>query len=262
MTDPLHHFELADHVMAAVSTRDGGVSEGEHASLNLSFNVGDDAERVRANRHRLADVLGQDPRALTVAGLVHGAVVTVVGPEEAGRGAVSQDDVLPATDALITDQAGAALAVTVADCAPVLLADPTRPAIGIAHAGWRGAVARVAQRTVEAMVDRYGSDPSELRVAIGPHIGLASFEVGPEVAQECAAAFPEDVVVHHDRGPKPHVDLRAMLLAQLRDAGVDRASITTADVDTVTDDRFFSHRRSMARTGATGGRMAGVVRLR
>lgn len=258
----IHDLDLGDQVVAAVSGRGGGVSQDGFASLNLSFNVGDDPDRVRTNRRRLAAALGHDPDRLVMAGLVHGAAVTVVGGADVGRGALDEVDVLPSTDALITDQAGAALAVTVADCAPVLLADPTRPAIGIAHAGWRGAVARVAQRTVEAMVDRYGSDPSELRVAIGPHIGLASFEVGPEVAQECAAAFPEDVVVHHDRGPKPHVDLRAMLLAQLRDAGVDRASITTADVDTVTDDRFFSHRRSMARTGATGGRMAGVVRLR
>lgn len=258
----IHEIDLGDHVVAGVSGRAGGVSDRAFASLNLSFKVGDDPDRVRANRRRLAEALGHDPERLVMAGLVHGAVVTVVGEAEVGRGALDEADVLPSTDALVTDQPGAALAVTVADCAPVLLADPSRPAVGVAHAGWRGAVARVAQRTVEAMVDRYGTDPAELRVAIGPHIGLDSFEVGPEVAQECAAAFPSDVVVHLDRGPKPHADLTAMLLAQLRDAGVDRTRVTTADVDTVTDDRFFSHRRAMATTGATGGRMAGVIRLR
>lgn len=253
--------DLGEGIRGVFTTARGGASTGEHATLNLSLSVGDDPEAVLANRRAVAAEAGFDADRLVLARQVHDADVVHVTDQHAGRGARSHDDVVASCDGMVTAAPQVPLAVLAADCAPVLIGDPHRRVVAVAHAGWRGAVARVVQRTVERMVAEHGSDPAGLRVVIGPHIGTDSFEMGPTEAEACAAEFPATDVVHHDRGPKPHVDLRAMLLAQLADAGVDPSTVQTIDADTMTDDTWFSHRRSTARSGRTGGRFAGIAWL-
>ncbi|MFA9431994.1 polyphenol oxidase family protein [Egicoccus sp. AB-alg2] len=250
-----------ERVMAAFTSSAGGVSDGPYATLNLSFQTGDDPDRVADNRRRAAESLGYDPSRLVVAQLAHGPNVEVIGEDRIGAGAHDYESGIATTDALVTNLRGVPLSVLVADCAPVLLYDRARQAVGVSHAGWRGARDRVAAATVQAMVEKYGTDPTELQVAVGPCISLPSFEMGTKEAAECAAEFGDNVV-SWAYGPKPHVDLRAMVTAQLLEVGVPPEQIELLSDDTMTSPTFFSHRASMAATGQTGGRFAGMVMVR
>lgn len=145
-----------DSVVAAVTTTEGGYSDGPYATLNTSYHVGDRADRVTANRDLACERLGIERAALVVACLAHGHDVAVISPADAGRGAYDFESGIPSTDALVTNVSGVPIAVLVADCAPVVLHDPRRHVVGIAHAGWRGAALRVAAEAVEVMT---GPDP-------------------------------------------------------------------------------------------------------
>lgn len=140
-------------------------------------------------------------------------------------------------DALVSAEAGLTLLIAVADCGPVLLHDATRRIIGAAHAGWRGCVAGICERTVEAMV-RLGAEPAGIRAWVGPCIGPEHFEVGEEVAAQFSAA-------HVRRGGgRPHVDLPAAITARLVDAGLDQDRIQRANQCTFTlAERYWSYRR-------------------
>ncbi len=149
-------------------------------------------------------------------------------------------------DALITDRSGFALSVRTADCVPILIADPDHHAVAAIHAGWRGTVSRIAVGSVEAMRQHFGSDPAALAVAIGPAIGRCCFEVGPEVASEFAALFPE----RHDLRSKTYIDLPEANRRQLVEAGVPSDRIFTADLCTRCDSaRFHSYRRDREGSG-------------
>lgn len=252
----------SDDLLAAFTTAHGGVSEGRFASLDLSFAVGDEPDRVAENRRRVAALLDYDADRIVFARLVHGARVTCVEEADAGRGAWGADSNVPDTDALVTDVPGLPLGVLVADCAPVLLHDPVRGVIATSHAGWKGARDGVVAATVRTMRERYGTDAADVRVAVGPCIGVASLEMDPPDAEQCARAFPDHDVVQQRPGEKPRVDLRAMVLAQLVEAGVPAEAVGVAPQDTFTSPEFFSHRRAMREHGRTGGRFAGVIMLR
>ena len=236
----------------AVSGRSGGVSRPPYATLNLGLHVGDRPEAVIENRRRLAEALGAELAALCFAEQVHGAEVARVGPAERGRGAHAQADALPGADALVSDMPGAWLVILVADCVPILLADPKRGVVGAAHAGWRGSVQGIAARTVDAMRASYGSEPADLWAAIGPSIGPADFEVGPEVAAAFAMAFPDacDAILRPGVGDRSRVDLWAANRIQLERAGLDPAHIELSGLSPPADlDRCFSHRAEAGRTG-------------
>ena len=155
---------------------------------------------------------------------------------------------------LVTTTSRLLLAIATADCAPVLLSDPVAGVIGACHAGWRGAVAGIAARTVQTMVER-GARPSSLRAHVGPCLSREAFEVGPEVA----AQFDAAVVHRREAWPRPHVDLKAAVRRQLSDAGLADDHIeASAHCTLQEDDTFFSHRAS----GGTTGRMFGAIVLR
>lgn len=232
--------------VAAFSTRTGGRSVTPFESLNLSEGVGDDAQTVRENRERLLGALEVDPARVAYATQVHGATCLLPpGPGWAGT-----------ADALATRHEDLVLVVGTADCLAVLLWDATRPTIAAAHAGWRGTVAGVVPRTVQAMT-ALGSDPARMRAALGPRIGPCCFEVGPEVAERFA---PDDV---HSVNERTTVDLAHAVTRQLVLAGLDPASIRDLALDlpggacTACDPaRYFSHRRDRGRTGRSWGLLA------
>lgn len=179
-----------DGVTAVVSTRHGGVSADPYDSLNLGGHVGDDPGAVRENRNRLAAGLGVG--RLTIADQKHTATVAVVDATLAGRGhdgAADSAAAFPATDAMITNQPGAALAILVADCAPVVFYDPVNRAVGVAHSGRAGTVKGVVPNTITAMAAAFGTASEDLLIGIGPAIGAASYEIGDREAAEVAAAF-------------------------------------------------------------------------
>ena len=233
----------------AFFTRLGGVSEGPFSSLNVSGTVGDDPASVEENLRRVSLALGWQAEQLVSGYQIHGDHIHAVVPEDAGR-------IIPATDALLSDVPGLLLLGRYADCVPVLLWDPVLGVVGLAHAGWRGTIRRIAAKTVATMAERYGSHPSDLRAAIGPSIGPCCFEVGDEVLQAFQHTFPEHTAEVLDRS-RSHVNLWRANALQLAQSGV--RDIDVAELCTSCHvDRFYSHRRE---SGVTG-RFAVVIGIR
>lgn len=243
----LYRFEglsEAKGLIHAVLTRIGGVSQGPYATLNLGHTVGDDLAAVEENHRRALGALGMEPARVVSPYQVHGARVGVVGHAHLGT-------VQPATDALVTTVPGVPLLMRFGDCAPVLLLDPVRRAVGIAHAGWRSVAAGVVGATIRTMTERLGCDPVHLRAGIGPAIGPCCYEVGPEVAEAVEATCPPGAHVVHNANGRPHLDLPAAVQAQLRAAGVEQ--IENAGLCTSCHvEEFFSHRAEQGRTGRFG----------
>lgn len=240
-------FADVPSVTVGMSTRHGGVSGPPYDTLNLGRHVEDDAHCVEENRRRFCASLDTDPAWLATAGQVHGSTVRAI---DAPRHE-------PFCDGLVTTTSGLLLAIAVADCAAVLLADPTHGVAGACHAGWRGAVRGIVADTVTAMADR-GAVPTETRAYVSPCLSQEAFEVGPEVA----AQFDAAVVGHPDGAERPHVDLKAALRRQLEDAGLPPDAIEVSDRCTLQEpDHFFSYRASQQQSGRTG-RMFGAIVLR
>jgi YfiH family protein len=171
--------------------------------------------------------------------------VFVVEESDLGRGSVSEGDIVEQTDALVTDVRGAVLCVTLADCVPVVIYDPIRHVVGLAHAGWGGTVRRISSRTVEVMQERWGSQPDELLAAIGPSIGPDEYEVGPEVIEQARRAYGRQSgrIIRPGPNGKANFDLWEANALDLELTGVCRARIEIAGISTAAAlDRFYSHR--------------------
>lgn len=223
----------------AVTTRDDGVSQGEYASLNLGFHVGDELEKVRQNRRLLAHEMSFKAQDLVAAQQVHGDTIHLVSPIDAGHGALDGESAVPATDALITDQKNLPLLILVADCAPILLVDPKKQVIAVVHAGWRGALAGIAGKVASEMQNDFGCAPETILAGIGPCLSIKNLEIGPEVAAQIAAVDKNAII---DGWEKPHLDLRGLIGRDLQRAGVLPSHIETMPLCTKDDSRFFSHR--------------------
>ncbi len=265
-------------LIGGFTTRCGGVSNayGGHA-LNLGYTKHDTHAAVDENRVLLLRALGavnEGGQAWPLARLrqIHSDIVHRVDhpPEQLLTG-----------DGLVTDTPRLLLAVQTADCLPVLLVDPKRKAVGALHAGWRGTLARIVEKGVGAMRLHFGSEPEDLRAAIGPGIASCCYAVGEEVRDRFHAQFAyagdlfrevteSDPVRerypllfmtarapgHSDAGRTIYLDLREANRRQLLDAGLSKANITALDFCTACrTDLFFSHR---AEKGVTGRQM-GVV---
>jgi YfiH family protein len=227
--------------------REGGVSTGEYSSLNLAFHVGDEENCVRENRIRLAAALGYEASTLVAAQQVHGASAHIVSARDAGRGALDGASALPGTDALIVAEPKVPVMILVADCAPVLLVDSKRKVLAVVHAGWRGAVAKIASRTLLTMAREFGTRAGEVLCGIGPCLCLNCLEVGDEVAAQVASTR---AVVRRRDWRKPHLDLRALIRDDLIENGVLAARIETMNHCPRCDmSTFFSHRGQNGRAG-------------
>lgn len=225
------------------TSRAGGASASPYDSFNLAEHVGDDPEAVRANRERLAGILGLPAEDFVWMEQLHTNTVTVVdGPQE---------EPVPATDALVTTQVGLALCVLVADCTPVLLSDHAAGVIGAVHAGRMGARNGIVKRTVEKMVE-LGAKPANIQALLGPAAAGESYEVPAEMAADVEAHLPGSATT--TAKGTPGLDIRAGIVRQLMSVGVTH--IDADPRDTITDDAFFSHRRE-----GTTGRQAGVIWL-
>ncbi len=223
-------------VRAFVTTRAGGVSDGEYASLNLGARSGDAPGNVERNRAIVRELLPAAPRWLAQ---VHG--VAVARLEALAPGAV------PSADAAVAGSPGEVCTVLVADCMPLLLCDDTGSRVAAAHAGWRGMASGVIENAVRAM----DVAPRRLLAWMGPAIGPAAFEVGPEVREAFLAADPGAAGAFHGHRPgKFMADLYALARRRLERCGV--AAIHGGGFCTYADrERFFSYRREK-RSGRMG----------
>lgn len=224
-----------------LTTRTGGTSSAPFDSSNLGGGVGDDPDSVSTNRSRLAGAAGLTPDRLVWMHQVHGTRVrTVTGPAD-----------LRDTDGVVTTTAGLALAVLVADCVPILAADPVARVIGAAHAGRVGAAAGIDVALIAAMVTA-GADPGRIDVLLGPAVCGRCYEVPADMQAEVEQALPGSSCVS-DSGTTA-LDLRAGLRRRCERAGV--AAVAVDARCTREDHDLFSHRRS----GVTG-RQAAVIWL-
>jgi YfiH family protein len=213
----------------ALAEQEGLVHGFSTLALGSMRGPGPDGSGLTPEREAFALELGLEPACLTVAGAVHGADVARV---DRALGAVR------ARDGLVTDRPGLPLLLTFADCYPILLYDPLRRALGLAHAGWRGTAAGMVGQAVEALRREYGSRPGDLLAGLGPGICGRCYEVGEEVAARFDAAFLEP-----SSNRRFLLDLAAANQAQLEAAGVRPGSIHRHGVCTRESADLPSHRR-------------------
>lgn len=254
---PLLEFPLlADSglVRHGFTTREGGVSAGEFAALNLSFSRGDNASCVKENFRRVAEAFGCTPNDIVCSDQTHTVNVLRVDSRFAGAG-VSIPKPYTDVDGLITDERGLLLATFFADCVPLFFVDPVHRAIGLSHSGWRGTVRRMGAVTLDAMRDAFGTRPCDVFAAVGPSICQDCYEVGEEVAQEFADAFPEwKKELLFDQGDgKYRLDLWRCNERILLAAGILREHLSVTDICTCCNPSLlFSHRASHGRRGNLG----------
>ena len=257
MIEPISHALLEDsdgRIRHGFFGRAGGVSEGLYRSLNCGYGSGDDPEAVRENRTRATAACGLSPPALCTAYQVHSAEALAV------TAAWAREDA-PRVDAMATATPGLALAILTADCVPVLLGDREAGVIGAAHAGWRGALNGILEAAVEAML-RLGARAGEIRAVIGPAIGAASYEVGPEFPAPFLArrAQDEDLFTPAKRDEYFLFDLTGYVVRRL--GGLGLAAVAATGGDTCAEsDRYFSYRRSVHRSEPDYGRNISIVAL-
>ncbi len=231
------------------TTRFGGVSTGVNESLNLALNANDTLENVEANLRILADALGFDPEKLVMTRQIHSDIVRVV-TEKDHLGLCHRD--YPACDGLVTGTPGVALLVFTADCTPLVLYDPVTGAVGAAHAGWRGTASAIGAKCVEAMVEHFGTNPGDIRAAIGPNIAQCHFETDSDVPEAMRAAFGAEAEPFIEkRGEKYHLDLKALNALALRRCGVTHIDLSE-DCTYCQPNRFWSHRVTKGARGSQG----------
>lgn len=233
-------FTRFPELTAAESTRYGGISPAPFASLNLGINTADDSAHVDENRRRFFAAIGADERQFASSHQVHGTESLYT--TKSGR--------FEGYDALITDQPGLLVGVTVADCVPILIYDQANRAVAAIHAGWRGTVGGIGQKTLVAMQQRFGTAANHCYAYIGTCIDECSFAVGLEVADQFSMAFKR---ADRDRY---YVDLKAANKQALIDFGIPADQIDVSPFSTVlNNDAYFSYRAE----GGQTGRMLAVI---
>ena len=251
---PLQSALLASEpgVRHAFFTREGGVSTGLYAGLNVGRGSNDDPAAVEANRSLAAGWFGAPVEALATVYQTHSAVAHVL--DRASNPA-------PDGDGVVTAAAGLVCAALSADCAPVLIADSQARVVAAVHAGWRGAIGGVVASAVEAMI-RLGADPARMSAAVGPCIAQASYEVGVDFLDRFTAADP-DFEQYFAPGATPEkrqFDLPGFVLGRIAAAGIARAEWIGAD--TCADEAlFYSNRRAVLRGEGDYGRLMSAIML-
>lgn len=251
-----HTSTVLEHanIVHGFSTRLGGVSRGDFASLNLRVGgeVRDDASLVEENYRRFCAAVGADVNGVVLSKQVHEDTVRRVTAEDAGKGLFSERDYT--ADALVTNEAGLNLMVFSADCGIFLLHDPRSGCIGAVHAGWRGTALGLPARTVREMGRLYGAKPEDIRVAVGALIGPCCFETDRDVPDAMVTAFGReaDAFFHPFQG-KWMVDLQGINLWQLREAGILTEHMDANNMCTACHgELYWSHRRCGDRRGVHG----------
>ena len=239
-------------VTAFSTTRNGGVSKGDYASMNCTPYTGDDIEAVQRNQQLLCTALHIEKEQLIIPYQTHSVNALVIDKEFLQQNAEKRNKQLQNIDALITQEKGVCLCISTADCTPILLYDRKQQVIAAIHAGWRGSVNYIVRNTLEQMQRLYNTQGEDIFAAIGPCIGFDAFEVGDEVYD----AFKQnDFPMEYISGWKPethkwHIDLQMANSVQLIDFGVPTEQIDICDICTFTHyEKFFSARRLGIKSG-------------
>ncbi len=246
-----YSFEiLPKYIIQAIFTRQGGVSPHPWGSLNVGGSIGDDIQNVRENCIRSFRAMGREPDSIHDVWQVHSADVVFADTPRPLNSDYQKADIL------LTDNPNVTLYMRFADCTPILLYDPQKNIIGIVHSGWLGTVRGAARVAVQAMQERYASNPADVLAAIGPAIGPDHYKVGEDVITKVRQTFGNEAKSLFERhGESVHFNLwkaNQFLLSKAGVRQIENANICTA---CHTDD-WFSHRGENGKTGRFGALLA------
>ncbi|NOU76134.1 peptidoglycan editing factor PgeF [Paenibacillus sp. LMG 31458] len=259
-------MEQYSELTVGFTSRHGGVSRAPYATLNSGLHVNDVPEHVVRNRELIAEAVGQPFEAFTYAEQVHGNEVTIVSLQEKGMGRASRETAIQAKDGFITNEKGIVLCAQFADCVPLFFYDPVKRVAGLAHAGWKGTVLNISMATISLMTHTFGSQPTDIRAAIGPSIRACCYEVDETVAnrvnqvlKDIKASSEERQAVMVDKGNgKYMLNLQELNRKLLLQAGILSSHIEVSQLCTsCSTDLFFSHRKE----GGSTGRMIAWIGL-
>ena len=235
------------------TTRQGGVSRGmAYGSMNPGFYTEDDPEAVQRNLSILAERIGLPVASIVMPHQTHGDRLLTINADFLAKPIAEQRQLLEAVDGLITAERRVCVAVSTADCVPLLLYAPDQGVVAAVHAGWRGTVKGIAQKAIRYLQTHFGCDPAQVRAGIGPSISQAAFEVGEEVVDAfVSAGLPIYRLMRRDPTTgKAHIDLWGANRWQLMEVGVAAEHIEVAGICTYSQwERFFSARRLGVKSG-------------
>lgn len=235
------------------TTRQGGVSRGmAYGSMNPGLYTTDDPEAVRRNLAILAERIGLSVERIVMPHQTHEDRLLTIDADFLAKPLAEQRQRLEGVDGLVTAEPRLCVAVSTADCVPLLLYAPDQAVVAAVHAGWRGTVKGIAQKAVRKLQSEFGCDPAQMRAAIGPSISQAAFEVGEEVVEAFASAgMPLYRLMRRDPSSgKAHIDLWGANRWQLMETGVQASHIEIAGICTYSQwARFFSARRLGVQSG-------------
>lgn len=242
-------YSLSKEIKAFSTSRTGGISEGMYASFNCTHYCGDNPMHVVANREKLCLDWRIHPSRLFIPRQVHDVRMEVVDEQFLTLSPTEQSARLDGVDALISPLPDCCLAISTADCVPILLYDTRARVIAAVHAGWRGTVARILTQVLNQMTLLYGTEGKNVKAVIGPSISLQAFEVGDEVYEQFFSAnFPmRQIAVRQE---KWHIDLWEANRLQLLEKGVPAETIHVTGICTFNNsERFFSARKLGIKSG-------------
>ncbi len=249
------HLEDTGIVMHGFSTRMGGVSIGDCATMNLSFEREDSEEAVRTNYELLGAAMGFSTDSLVFSRQTHTTNVRVVTEADRGKGFLQPRDYND-VDGLITNVPGLTLATFYADCVPLFFVDPVQKAIGLSHSGWRGTVGKIGKITVEKMTEQYGTDPKDVLAAVGPSICQSCYEVSEDVICQFRQAFEEKYwseLFYEKENGKYQLNLWRANELIFEEAGILKEHYSVTNLCTCCNSGYlFSHRASHGKRGNLG----------
>ncbi len=247
---PLYQFDklksFDNQIKHFITTRNQKHSQSicNYFTIGLNGAIGNDI--VLDNRKQIAEQFGISPDSFVFASQVHGNGVFIVRDEDRGKGAFDRSSYLCDVDAMVTNRKGICIVTQAADCVPILFYDPITNAIGAAHAGWKGTVAKIPAKVIRSMVTEFGSNPKDLLVGIGPSIGSCCYEVGDEVVAMVAEAFGsgDGLILNNKKFNKPVFDLWEANRRTLVDVGVKSENIEIAGICTKCNNHLFFSARA------------------
>lgn len=244
-------LEEINFIKHGFSTRLGGVSEGIFSTMNLAFNRGDNKDSVVENYKRLCGSIGLDFNSLVASAQDHHTFVRVVTSKDYGVGITKPRDI-QSVDALVTNEKNVTLVTYYADCTPLFFVDTAKKAIGLAHAGWRGTVGRIGEKVISKMSECFGSDPGDIKCAVGPAISKCCYEVDKACADEFYKLDDLDcsLFIFPKENNKYHLDLLECNRQILVKSGVKPENITISDLCTkCNSELLWSHRATNGQRG-------------
>lgn len=250
-------FEKYDDLLHCFTTRKGGVSRGSFESMNIGFSTGDSDENIKRNIEIMAEKLNINVDDIVETNQTHTNTIKYVTEEHKGK--VFKESPFKDVDGIYTDKRNLVLMSFHADCTPVFFYDHVKKVIGLAHAGWRGTLLNIAGKMVNAFVNDFNSNPSDIRIAIGPSLGSCCFEVDKDVADLFLSENGEFEKYMEIKEPKYYFNLWEINKYLLMKEGIKEENIEISGICTkCNNDLFFSHRGQ----GGKRGLLAGILMMK